>query len=133
MSTDLEHAIVPIASIVAEREPARLKSGDDAEGAQAAPASSASSGPKAVREVEEPERVDRVRRKAQELFDRLTDGAMRPYARLSLDKDEETGTPIYKVIDSRNGDVIRQWPLEEALAIARSFNESEGLVVDRRV
>ena len=77
---------------------------------------------------------DIARAKAQELFDRLTQGVLRTNARLSLGRDEETGIPVFKVIDASTDEIIRQWPMEEALALARRLQEdAEGLVVDKQV
>lgn len=75
----------------------------------------------------------RVNAKQESLLDRLADSPLRPFAKLSIEQDEKSGAFVYKVIDSRSGDVVRQWPREEALAFLGEGSEAEGLVVDRRV
>ncbi len=76
--------------------------------------------------------TDRVANEARALFNKLTSGGMRPYAKLSIEADEKTGEVVYKTIDSRSGEVIRQWPREEILAIAEFYKDTQGLVLDTR-
>lgn len=43
--------------------------------------------------------------------------------------DEETGIDVVKVVDTDTKEVIRQFPSEEILAIARAFDQLQGLLV----
>ena len=46
----------------------------------------------------------------------------------SVDRDNRV---IVKVVDSATGEVIRQMPTEEALAISRSLDKLQGLLLDQ--
>lgn len=48
---------------------------------------------------------------------------------LSFSIDQETGETIVRITDSQTGDVIRQIPSEEMLAIARSVDRMQGLLL----
>lgn len=42
--------------------------------------------------------------------------------------DEDTGKTIIKVMDARTDEVIRQFPTEEAIEIARTLDKVQGLL-----
>ncbi len=71
--------------------------------------------------------------RARDLARQLVEDALKPYAKLQISKDEDSGQFIYTTIDSRNGEVIRQWPREELLGRLDRPQDADGLVVDRRV
>jgi len=49
---------------------------------------------------------------------------------LEFTVDSETKDPIVKLVDSETGDVIRQYPSEEALSIARSIDDfQQGMLI----
>lgn len=48
---------------------------------------------------------------------------------LQFTVDEETGIDIVKVVDTDTKEVIRQFPSEEVLAIAKAFDQLQGLLV----
>lgn len=48
---------------------------------------------------------------------------------LQFTVDEETGINIVKVVDTDTKEVIRQFPSEEVLAIAKAFDQLQGLLV----
>lgn len=48
---------------------------------------------------------------------------------LQFSIDDSTGKTVVRVIDSSTGDTIRQFPSEEALAIARDIERMQGLLV----
>jgi len=49
---------------------------------------------------------------------------------LEFTVDSETKDPVVKLVDSETGDVIRQFPTEEALSIARSIDSyQQGLLI----
>jgi len=48
--------------------------------------------------------------------------------RFSIDKG--TGETVIKVVDTNSGETIRQLPSEEVLAIARSLEKAQGLLVN---
>lgn len=55
-----------------------------------------------------------------------------PHANLEFSIDEATEKRVVKVIDSTTGDVIRQFPSEEALAIAQSLDRLKGLLLQQK-
>jgi flagellar protein FlaG len=54
-------------------------------------------------------------------------GSMTASLNFTLDKD--TGNTIVKVVDRETDKVIRQIPTEEAVAIAKSLNKMQGLLI----
>lgn len=44
--------------------------------------------------------------------------------------DEETGKSIIKVLDAHTDEVIRQFPTEEAIEIARTLDKMQGLLLN---
>lgn len=48
---------------------------------------------------------------------------------LQFTVDEETGIDVVKVVDTDTKEVIRQFPSEEVIAIARAFDQLQGLLV----
>ena len=52
---------------------------------------------------------------------------------LKFSVDEDTGVHVVKVIDQTTHDVIRQIPSDEMLAIARSLDQLQGLLVKQKV
>ncbi len=50
--------------------------------------------------------------------------------RLSIVRDEETGTFIYRSIDRETGKVTRQWPVESMLQFKAFIREYAGVAVD---
>jgi flagellar protein FlaG len=47
--------------------------------------------------------------------------------------DEDTGKTIVRVVDSNSGELIRQIPSEEVLAVSRSLERLQGLLLHQRV
>lgn len=48
---------------------------------------------------------------------------------LQFQVDEETGIDVVKVVDTESKEVIRQFPSEEILAIAKAIDRLQGLLV----
>ena len=49
---------------------------------------------------------------------------------LEFTVDSESKDPVVKLVDSETGDVIRQYPSEEALSIARSIDDfQQGMLI----
>lgn len=51
---------------------------------------------------------------------------------LNFSVDEDTGKTVVKVVDMETGDVIRQVPSEEALAIAKALDSLQGLIIRQK-
>ena len=59
---------------------------------------------------------------------------MRQFDRnLQFTVDEDTGIDVVKVIDTETEEVIRQFPSEEVLAIARALDKLQGLLIRDKV
>jgi len=50
--------------------------------------------------------------------------------KLEVEKDKELGTFIYRSINPDTGEVVRQWPSEELLAMREYLKEIEGVLLD---
>ena len=64
---------------------------------------------------------------------KLTRAGYNAHARLSIDRDEDAGSFVYRILDDRSGELIRQFPQEEMLQLLAYLGEQGGLVVDRKV
>jgi hypothetical protein len=53
--------------------------------------------------------------------------------RLQIDEDDATGDFIYRIVDEKTGEVIRQWPREEQLRANRFMRAVQGALYDRKV
>lgn len=56
-----------------------------------------------------------------------------PKGKLIIERDEQTGRFVQKIVDPKSGDVIRQYPEEEFLELVRSLGEAYGLLVDKTI
>jgi flagellar protein FlaG len=56
-----------------------------------------------------------------------------PLARgLEFSVDAETGDTVVRVVDSESGEVVRQIPSPEMIAIARALTRVQGLLLDAK-
>jgi len=51
---------------------------------------------------------------------------------LQFSLDDETGKTVVRVVDAENGEVIRQIPSEELMAIAKSIGQMQGLLLRQK-
>ena len=63
---------------------------------------------------------------------KLNDFAAANAAALNFSKDQDTGKTIIKVVDTATDTVIRQIPSEEAIAIAKSIDKMQGLLIKEK-
>lgn len=63
----------------------------------------------------------------------LTPKLMNSATRLSIQKDQATGTFVYRAIDRETGDVVHQYPGEDMLAVIRFMREYDGMIVNQQV
>ncbi|WP_394692295.1 flagellar protein FlaG [Hyphobacterium sp.] len=54
-------------------------------------------------------------------------------SRLAIEKHDAAGVFVYRLIDSRNGSVMRQWPSEDFLALREYLRSKQGGLVDERI
>ena len=52
---------------------------------------------------------------------------------LSFVVDDDTGSTVINIIDSENGELIRQIPSEELLTLRKKMGEIQGLLLDRKI
>ncbi len=58
----------------------------------------------------------------------LTDYVSSHQRDLQFTVDDETGRSVVKIVDRETGDVIRQIPSEDMMAMARSLNKLQGVL-----
>jgi flagellar protein FlaG len=68
----------------------------------------------------------------QAALERLIKKGLPANSKLQIEKDKELGTFIYRSIDPESGEVIKQWPAEQLLALREYLKEMEGLLVDTK-
>lgn len=85
----------------------------------------------AVKPIEKAERVELESvKKAAEQINNL----MQQFNRdLNFSVDDDTGLRVVKLIDTKTEEVIRQFPSEELLAIAKALDKLQGLLVRDKV
>lgn len=70
----------------------------------------------------------------QKAVDIINNSLLRGDTNLQFSIDQESHKPVVKVIESKSGDVIKQFPSKEAIAIAQSIdNIHKGLLVKQQV
>ncbi len=69
----------------------------------------------------------------KEAVARIADFVAQTSSEISFSIDEKTGLNVVKVIDSSTNDVIRQFPSEEVIAIARALDKLQGLFLRDKV
>ena len=66
----------------------------------------------------------------QSAVDSINKALQQSNKNLEFSFDSESKSPVVKLVDSETGDVIRQYPTEEALSIARSIDDfQQGLLI----
>ena len=68
-------------------------------------------------------------RRAVETINRQLEAAAK---NLRFSVDDSTGKTVVRVVDTSTGEVIRQVPSEELLAISRSIDRLQGLLFDQQ-
>lgn len=51
---------------------------------------------------------------------------------LKFSLDQDTGHTVVKVVDTETEEVLRQFPSEEMLAISKSIDRMQGLLINRK-
>lgn len=66
-------------------------------------------------------------------MDRINQALKQTNKNLEFTVDTESKDPVVKLVDSETGDVIRQYPSEEALSIARSIDDfQQGMLIKQK-
>jgi flagellar protein FlaG len=50
---------------------------------------------------------------------------------LQFSLDQDTGRTVVKMVDTQTAEVLRQFPSEEMLAISKSIDRMQGLLINR--
>ncbi len=80
----------------------------------------------AVQQVTAAPSLDEVKKAVQEISN-----SMQSYSRgLEFSIDDESNRTIVKVVDKQSQEIIRQIPTEEALAIAKSLEQTIGSLIN---
>lgn len=79
------------------------------------------------------EKEDTSEDKRQALVEAVKDARIEPDGKLVIERDEDTGKFVQKVVDPASGEVLKQWPEEQFLELAKQMGEAYGLFVDRKV
>lgn len=53
-------------------------------------------------------------------------------SKLLIDRDEEAGRFIYRMLDPDTGETMRQWPPEQYLDLVAYLREQQGGLIDKR-
>ncbi len=72
------------------------------------------------------------REELEKAIDKLAETAFTD-SRLVIEKNDAAGVYVYRLIDSRNGSVVRQWPTEDFLALREYLRTRQGGLVDQRI
>lgn len=72
-----------------------------------------------------PATMDELRDAVKKIQDNIGPGAQD----LRFSIDEDTGTPVIKLIDTKTDTVLRQIPTVEALEISKALDKLQGLLV----
>lgn len=65
----------------------------------------------------------------EEAVKRLNSFVANSQSEINFSIDEESGIRVVKVIDSQSKEVIRQFPSEEAIELARALDKLQGLLI----
>ena len=64
----------------------------------------------------------------QQAIDKIQNFTDKVAKNLEFSIDEDTGKTVVKLLDSQTKEVIRQFPTEEAISIARTLDKVQGLL-----
>lgn len=79
------------------------------------------------------EKADSSEEKRDALAEAIRKEPEQPQGKLIIERDTDTGKYVQKVVDPYSGEVLKQWPEEQFLELARKMGEAYGLLVDRNV
>lgn len=83
--------------------------------------------------VDRPQSAETSRQQVEEAVKAVNDFLKPLNNSLQFNIDDETGKTVVKVIDSSTQEVIRQFPSEEMLTIAKAIDKMKGLLIQQKV
>ncbi len=69
----------------------------------------------------------------QEVLEKLIKKSLPSNAKLRIERDKETGTYVYRAVDSETGEVISQYPPEQMMKLREYLAEMAGMLVDTKI
>lgn len=82
--------------------------------------------------VTQTEKIEASRQELEEAVKAVNDFLKPINNSIQFNLDDDTGKTIVKVIDLATKDVIRQFPSEEMLSIAKAIDKMKGLLVQQK-
>jgi flagellar protein FlaG len=82
--------------------------------------------------ITQAKKTDPTRQQVEEAAKQVNDFLKPINNSLEFQLDDTTGKTIVKVIDTTTKDVIRQFPSEEMLSIAKAIDQMKGLLVHQK-
>lgn len=72
---------------------------------------------------------DELKQDLEQAVQRLNEFVVPNQSTLSFSIDENSGMQVVKVVDSKTDEIIRQFPSEEAIQVARALDKLQGLLL----
>ncbi len=82
--------------------------------------------------VPQTEKVEASRQQLEEAVKAVNDFLKPINNALQFNIDDETGKTIVKVVDATTNELIRQFPSEEMLSIAKAIDQMKGLLIQQK-
>lgn len=84
---------------------------------------------KASQAVESPEKKAPEKQDVEKAVEKISEFVSSRQSELSFSIDDASGSQIVKIMDIQTKQVIRQFPSEEAVAIAQALDKLQGLLI----
>lgn len=82
--------------------------------------------------VPQTEKTEASRQQLEEAVKAVNDFLQPINNSLQFNIDDETGKTIVKVVDATTNELIRQFPSEEMLSIAKAIDQMKGLLIQQK-
>lgn len=79
--------------------------------------------------VESPEKIVPEKQDVKKAVEKISEFVSSRQSELSFSIDDASGSQIVKIMDTQTKQVIRQFPSEEAVAIAHALDKLQGLLI----
>jgi len=76
-----------------------------------------------------PQQAQSMSEQLREALSKLNETVQKTQPQLEFSVDEETELRVVKLIDKDNGEIIRQFPSKEMIALARSIDQYTGMLI----
>ena len=84
---------------------------------------------KSFQAVESPEKKAPEKQDVEKAVEKISEFVSSRQSELSFSIDDASGSQIVKIMDIQTKQVIRQFPSEEAVAIAQALDKLQGLLI----